>query len=59
MTSVMSWVVDVPGAPFVPEEGDAYLVPESREVAAHGLAMDPYFAAVVNAIKARQTGDGD
>lgn len=59
MTSVMSWAVDVPGAPWVPEEGDAYLVPESREVAAYALAHDPNFVAVVDALKARQAGDAD
>jgi hypothetical protein len=59
MTRVMSWAVDVPGAPWVPEEGDVYMVPESREVAAHALAMDPYFNAVVNDIKAQRDSGRD
>jgi hypothetical protein len=54
MTSVMSWVVDVPGVPWMPEEGDVYLVPESREVAAWSLTMDPYF----NAVKANVANGG-
>jgi hypothetical protein len=51
---VLSWRLETPGAPWVPEEGDAYLIPESPEVAAHALASDPDFIAAVALLKSGQ-----
>ena|ERR1700722_13448547 len=48
----LSWRIETPGAPWVPEQGDAYLVPESPEVAAHALAADPDFIAAVARLRA-------
>ena len=54
MTSVLSWSLRTPGAPWVPEAGDTYLTPESPEVAAHALASDPDFIAAVAQLRRGQ-----
>lgn len=37
---VLSWRLPVPGSPWVPEERDRYLMPQSRELAAYALAVE-------------------
>ena len=39
-TGITSWTVDVPGVPFRPGITDAYLTPESAEVAAHAVRLN-------------------
>jgi hypothetical protein len=38
-TGITSWVLEVPGAPWIPGQEDARMTPTSPEVAAHALAM--------------------